>query len=157
MFRLLKILTGGLLLVIVSTSTAEFKRLSDAELAQVMAQNGVLENGINLTINTYRENVQLDALFSTNQWLMERALYNQNDQLRDSANSINIEQRLEESLITLSTQLASMTASSGVSSILGAPVLGAPIGLGMSLAPGAFKIEVTNVSVNITADITIRE
>lgn len=155
MFTLRKSLLLVLGLLLVPVSSADMKPLTDHQLAAMTAQNGIMENTIGTvpySRSSYYQNIQRKELLLANQWLTDRAHFL--DELNNNliTDSETLEQQLEQSLITLSTQLASTVAMSSLF-----PLLGLPIGIGLTSVPGAFDVEVSDVSINMDVNITIRE
>ena len=143
-----KLITALCLLLISTVLSGGMKLLSDNELATMTAQYGVLE----LTTQKQYERIQLDNTFLTQNLLKERLqyFYNLNDAQR--TNNHALEHQIETSLISLSTQFASTVTLSAL-----LPVFGLPVGIGLSSVPGAFEIEVTDVSIEMDVNIEIRE
>jgi len=138
-----------------TNGTAELQPLSDNELANLIAQNGLISTNvgsIHLSRNIYIERAQLEDLYLTNKRLADRALYFIELDNPSIANSERLAEQFEMSLITFSTQLASTVTFSSLF-----PLLGLPIGVGISAVPEAFNVEVTGINIDAQMSITVRE
>ncbi|WP_250655105.1 hypothetical protein [Alkalimarinus coralli] len=142
-------------LFITSQGVADLRLLSDAELSQTTAQNGLISNSLGsvpFSQSIYIERARLENLYLVNKNLTERNLY-----FIDTSNSTFVDnqrlaEQIEMSLVMFSTQLASTVTLSSLF-----PLLGFPIGVGAAIAPDAFDIEVRDVTIDINMNIELRE
>lgn len=142
-------------ILMTTSSSAELQRLSDSELANLTAQNGIMSTNVSniaLSRNVYIERAELEDLYLTNRRLAERTLYFIELDNPSIADSERLAEQFEMSLITFSTQLASTVTFSSLF-----PLLGLPIGVGISAVPEAFNVEVTGINIDAQMSITVRE
>lgn len=155
MFKRWFALSTALVIFVTPCSLADLRRLSDVELGNLTAQNGAMVNSLGqipFAQSIYIERAQLEKLYVTHNNLTDRTLY-----FRDTNNALltdgdRLAEQIEMSLISLSTQLASTVT---MASLL--PLFGFPIGVGLSSAPDAFNITISDVYIDVNMTIDVRE
>jgi len=143
-----KLITALYLLLVSTILSGDMKLLSDNILATMTAQNGVFE----LSTQRQYERIQLENTFLAQNLLKERLQYFNNLNNAQSTDNNALEHQIEMSLISISTQIASTVTLSALF-----PIFGLPVGIGISTVPGAFEVEVTDVSIEMDVTIEIRE
>ncbi|UZE96884.1 hypothetical protein [Alkalimarinus alittae] len=144
-----------------ANSLADLTLLSDSELAQSTAQNGLISSSFGSTPfsqsvierdSRYIESKKVESLYLSSKVLAERGLYFSELNHPTIADNAQLAEQLERSLLTLSTLISSSVTMSGL-----LPVLGFPISVGVSVAPEAFDVQVNGVNIDISMDVTINK
>lgn len=136
-------------------SMADLTLLTNNELSELTAQYGEQPNrqGHTTTSSSQLDETRaLESLYLTNKALADQAIYFSELSTPSNTDMDRLTAQVEQSLITYSTLLSS-TAS--LTALL--PILGLPIGLGLSASPNAFQVEVGGIDIQLNMNFSYQE